>query len=88
MKSAQETRQRLLMPLQIDSRLLQEDSFHPPANPRICDLDPCLFIAVSSAQPAPLTPPQLDQLVARIALYPDPLLAQVLNRLDILERDS
>ena len=29
--------------------------------------------------PAPLSPPQLDQLVARIALYPDPLLAQVLT---------
>ena len=32
-----------------------------------------------TAQPAPLTPPQLDQLVQRIALYPDPLLAQVLT---------
>lgn len=30
-------------------------------------------------QPGPLTPPQLDQLVARIALYPDPLLAQTLT---------
>jgi hypothetical protein len=43
--------------------------------------------AVCFAQPAPppppppalLSPPQLDQLVARIALYPDPLLAQVLT---------
>ena len=33
----------------------------------------------ASAQPVPLTPPQLDQLVARIALYPDPLLAQILT---------
>jgi hypothetical protein len=33
----------------------------------------------SSAQPVALSPPQLDQLVARIALYPDPLLAQVLT---------
>jgi Protein of unknown function (DUF3300) len=32
-----------------------------------------------SAQPVALSPPQLDQLVARIALYPDPLLAQVLT---------
>jgi hypothetical protein len=32
-----------------------------------------------SAQPAALSPPQLDQLVSRIALYPDPLLAQVLT---------
>jgi hypothetical protein len=31
------------------------------------------------AQPAPLNPPALDQLVARIALYPDPLLAQILT---------
>lgn len=40
-----------------------------------------LFIqgAQLAAQPAPLTPPQLDQLVQRIALYPDPLLAQVLT---------
>jgi hypothetical protein len=30
------------------------------------------------AQPVPLRPDQLDQLVSRIALYPDPLLAQVL----------
>ena len=34
---------------------------------------------VSFAQPAELSPPQLDQLVARIALYPDPLLANVLT---------
>jgi hypothetical protein len=35
--------------------------------------------AVSFAQPAALSPPRLDQLVARIALYPDPLLANVLT---------
>jgi hypothetical protein len=35
--------------------------------------------AVSFAQPAALSSPQLDQLVSRIALYPDPLLAQVLT---------
>jgi hypothetical protein len=35
--------------------------------------------APAAAQPAPLSPPQLDQLVARIALYPDPLLAQALT---------
>ena len=34
---------------------------------------------ISSAQPVPLSPSQLDQLVARIALYPDPLLANVLT---------
>jgi hypothetical protein len=38
----------------------------------------CLPIT-SSAQPVALTPPQLDQLVARIALYPDPVLAQTLT---------
>jgi hypothetical protein len=38
----------------------------------------CLPIT-SLAQPVALTQPQLDQLVARIALYPDPLLAQVLT---------
>lgn len=32
----------------------------------------------SAPPPPPLSPPQLDQVVARIALYPDPLLAQVL----------
>ena len=32
----------------------------------------CLPVT-SLAQPVALTPPQLDQLVARIALYPDPL---------------
>ena len=31
------------------------------------------------AQPVLLTPPQLDQLVQRIALYPDPLLVQILT---------
>lgn len=37
------------------------------------------FPCKAAGQPAPLTPPQLDQLVQRIALYPDPLLAQVLT---------
>ncbi len=34
---------------------------------------------VAWPQPVPLRPDQLDQLVSRIALYPDPLLAQVLT---------
>jgi len=34
--------------------------------------------AVYSQAPAPFSPPQLDQLLAPIALYPDPLLGQVL----------
>ncbi len=33
----------------------------------------------SFAQPVPLRPDQLDHLVSRIALYPDPLLAQILT---------
>ena len=41
------------------------------------------FVVVAAvpmvAQPVPLAPSQPDQLVARIALYPDPLLAQVLT---------
>lgn len=34
---------------------------------------------IALAQSVPLTPPQLDQVVSRIALYPDPLLAQTLT---------
>jgi hypothetical protein len=34
---------------------------------------------IAFAQSVPLTPPQLDQVVSRIALYPDPLLAQTLT---------
>jgi hypothetical protein len=34
--------------------------------------------AFGQAPPPPLPPPQLDPLVARIALYPDPLIAQIL----------
>jgi len=37
------------------------------------------FAMLAVAQPPLLPPPQLDQLVSRIALYPDPLLAQVLT---------
>jgi hypothetical protein len=36
-------------------------------------------IHVASAQLGRLSPPQLDQLVSRIAFYPDPLLAQLLT---------
>jgi hypothetical protein len=39
----------------------------------------CVAAVPAAAQPVPLTPSQLDQLVARIALYPDPLLAQILT---------
>lgn len=37
------------------------------------------FSATSWAQAGPLSPPELDHLVSRIALYPDPLLAQTLT---------
>ena len=42
----------------------------------------CLFALLSlplAAQAPPMAPPQLDTLVQRIALYPDPLLAQVMT---------
>ena len=38
-----------------------------------------LTVNTAAAQAVRLSPSQLDQLVARIALYPDPLLAQVLT---------
>jgi hypothetical protein len=38
-----------------------------------------LGVVPAPTQPATLSPPELDQLVARIALYPDPLLAQILT---------
>lgn len=38
-----------------------------------------LAMVPAFAQPGALSSPQLDQLVARIALYPDPLLAQILT---------
>lgn len=53
----------------------------PPVLPRLF----VVLFAIGSAtitahaQPARLSPPQLDQLVSRIALYPDPLLAQLLT---------
>lgn len=37
------------------------------------------FTSRTAAQPVALRPDQLDQLVSRIALYPDPLLAQILT---------
>jgi Protein of unknown function (DUF3300) len=37
------------------------------------------FAMLTVAQPVALAPAQLDQLVSRIALYPDPLLAQILT---------
>ena len=39
----------------------------------------CALATQASAQSAPyFAPPQLDRMVSRIALYPDPLLAQTL----------
>jgi Protein of unknown function (DUF3300) len=79
MKSAQETQERSWIPLQIDSRLLRRIAFTRLPILACITLILVCSSAVSFAQPALLTPPQLDQLVARIALYPDPLLAQVLT---------
>jgi hypothetical protein len=45
---------------------------------RIALLIALLPIGLTAQAPYLLPPPQLDQLVARVALYPDPLLAQVL----------
>ncbi len=36
------------------------------------------ILGFAQAPPPPLPPPELDRLVSRIALYPDPLIAQVL----------
>ena len=77
MKSPQE---RAQIPLQIDSKLLfGRITVTWPRLLTSLTLAVVCLSAVSSAQPVLLTPPQLDQLVARIALYPDPLLAQVLT---------
>lgn len=43
-----------------------------------CSLALTLFAGLAQAQPQ-LPPGELDRLVARIALYPDPLLAQILS---------
>jgi hypothetical protein len=41
-------------------------------------LAPWLLVAQAEPQPAKLDPAALDDLVARVALYPDPLLSQVM----------
>jgi hypothetical protein len=50
------------------------------AVPGVCLLLAALAVTPADAQAPPpvLPPPQLDQLTARIALYPDPLVAQIL----------
>jgi Protein of unknown function (DUF3300) len=74
------TQERARIPLQIDSKLLfGRITVTWPRLLASLILAVVSLSAVSSAQPGPLTPPQLDQLVARIALYQDPLLAQVLT---------
>jgi hypothetical protein len=84
---------RILIPLQIGSNLLIKSSGESTSRNAQQQRTPsarmsfllCLALMLvclpvtSLAQPMALTPPQLDQLVARIALYPDPLLAQVLT---------
>ncbi|MFZ0334669.1 MAG: DUF3300 domain-containing protein [Candidatus Acidiferrales bacterium] len=51
----------------------QQQQSNPPPPP------PASTAQQASPPPAPLGPKQLDRLVNRIALYPDPLLAQVLT---------
>jgi Protein of unknown function (DUF3300) len=84
---------RILAPLQIGSNLLIKSSGESTSCNAQQQRTPsarmsfllCLALMLvclpvtSLAQSVALTPPQLDQLVARIALYPDPLLAQVLT---------
>ena len=53
--------------------------FNPPAAPGGLILILGGQPLVSFAQPVALSPTQLDQLVERIALYPDPLLANILT---------
>lgn len=93
MNYAQERSLRILVTPQIGSNLLIKRSGEctsrnaqqqgAPSARRsflLCLALMLMFLPVTSlAQPLALTPPQLDQLVARIALYPDPLLAQVLT---------
>ncbi|MCU1223993.1 MAG: hypothetical protein JWQ42_2086 [Edaphobacter sp.] len=93
MNYAQARLLRILVPLQIGSNLLIKSSGESTSRHAQQQRTPsarmsfllCLALMLvclpvnSLAQPAALTPPQLDQLVAHIALYPDPLLAQVLT---------
>src|SRR5580700_8213752 len=52
----------------------QQTQPNPPPPPPPADAQ-----QQQEAPPPPVAPQQLDQLVQRIALYPDPLLAQVLT---------
>jgi hypothetical protein len=84
---------RILVPLQIGSNLLIKSSGGSTSRNAQQQRTPSarmsflLSLALtlvcppvtSLAQSVALIPPQLDQLVARIALYPDPLLAQILT---------
>jgi Protein of unknown function (DUF3300) len=54
----------------------QQPEYNPPPPPPLAENQPQ---EQAGPPPASLAPSQLDQLVSRIALYPDPLLAQVLT---------
>lgn len=68
----------LVVPFGIYASAQNQDQYTPPPPP-----PPVGATAQESVPPPPpapaLTPKQLDDLVARIALYPDPLLAQILT---------
>ncbi len=57
----------------------QPDPYHPPAQQQPYQQQPYQQQPAYQAPPPPMAPQQLDGLVNRIALYPDPLLAQVLT---------
>jgi len=61
-------------------RPINRNARHPRLAPVLAGLMITLVSAPAFAQAPPplLPPPELDRLVARIALYPDPLIAQVL----------
>ena len=93
MNYTQARRLQIPVPLQIGSNLLIKssgESTSPNAQQQrtasarmpflLCLALMLVCLPVTSlAQPVALSPPQLDQLVARIALYPDPLLANILT---------
>lgn len=64
-----------LFAIQATAQAQSQGQYEPPPPPPSPQNQP----APAAPPPAPLPPKQLDQLVGRIALYPDPLLAQILT---------
>ncbi len=63
----------------LPSSVAAQDQYNPPPPPPTPNAAPPPEQAPTQTQAPPLDPKQLDNVVARIALYPDPLLAQVLS---------